>query len=360
MVGGTVPLARAVMLTVALAGFAGPATGEVEPAPAVCDLALRAPELDAQEFIDAAALRMPELRVRSFSSEPDPRCRDRLHAHVELRALEQAKHWEWSLILSDGRAWYRSFEAEPEQVGRVLASALANLFAGLEDDPDATGVAFPGAEEDHEGSADQGEEPAPEDSDAEAQPEAGPGPVRFELGPRLSGLADLGLYPGPGLRAFGGAAGLDLRLPDGLAFGLGLRALTLRRGDHTIVRTRVLFGLGVAARWEQKHFELPFMVFASVEPWVARSGGRQLDVGAPPLIGGGARVVPSLLLELGDLHLRLGVSADLQLSVEAAPGALTAALALAPDAPPIHRLGGAELGVGLEIGLWIPVRERRP
>jgi hypothetical protein len=359
------------MLTVALAGFAGPETGEVEtgevepgevePAPAVCDLALRAPEIDAQQFIDAAALRMPELRVRPFSSEPDPRCRDRLHAHVELRALEQAKHWEWSLILSDGRAWYRSFEAEPEQVGRVLASALANLFAGLEDDPDATGVTFPGSEED-EGSSGESEEPAPEEAeaDAEAPPEVGPGPVRFELGPRLSGLTDLGLYPGPGLRAFGGAAGLDLRLPDGLAFGFGLRALTLRRGDHTVVRTRVLFGLGVAARWEQKNFELPFMVFASVEPWVVRSGGRQLEVGAPPLIGGGARVVPSLLFELGDLHLRVGVSADLQLSVEAAPGALTAAVALSPDAPPIHRLGGAELGVGLELGLWIPVRERRP
>jgi hypothetical protein len=333
----------------------------------LCDIAVRADTrantLEYREFADAAAFRLSGVRLREATGDADPACLGRLHGYVELQLLDDGV-WELSLITSDGRAWFRTITSEPDQAARSLASALANLLAAIEDasvDPDAHGVALPVELEDPVEPA-QPEQPAqPEPIPvAREQPTqhsvAEPRPVLLELGPRLSGAVVVGLAPGPGFRGGGGGFGLDLRLPDGLGFGLDVRALRSAAANVTLVRTRVALGVGWVVR--NGKFELPVLVSGVVEPWLVREAGRPTPLGQPPMIGGGARIAPGLLLPVGSVSLRLGVLLGFEIAVEAAGGGLTPAIARDPTSQPILRAGGVELVGGIEFGVWLPVRAR--
>ncbi|MCA9685388.1 MAG: hypothetical protein KC457_24635, partial [Myxococcales bacterium] len=157
-------------------------------------MAVRAEEIDTQAILDAATLRLPALRLREADSVVEPACSGHLHAHVEVRPSGDGS-WALTLILSDGRAWYRTSEFEDDQAARGLASVLANLLAAIEDDtvePDAENMTMPGGEE-PVGLPE--EEPiAPEEAELEEPPAEPPVPepspvdeavVLFELGPRL-------------------------------------------------------------------------------------------------------------------------------------------------------------------------------
>lgn len=332
-----------------------------QPAPALCDVAVRVHEVDYEQFVDAAQLRLPGARLREAGGEPDPACVDRLNAYVELRPID-GERWELSLISSDGRAWFRTVTSEPDQAARALASTLANLVAAIEDasaEPDAVEVAIPTQVEEPRT---QVEEPEPVEAEAaeRSSQEHEPDDARaivLELGPRLSGGVLVGLAPGPGWRGAGGGFGLDLRLPDGLGFGLDLRTSTAAAAELRLVRTRVALGVGWALR--NGRFELPVIISGVIEPWVVRTAGTRTPLGQPPMIGGGARVAPGVALELGSVRVRLGLALGFEIAVEAANGGLTPAIAREPDSEPILRAGGVELSAGLECGVWIPIRERR-
>ena len=352
-------LFTALLATASLCEVEPPAT----PDAAVCDAAVHGEGIDTRAFLDAAALRLPALRLRTADAVIDPSCGGRLHAHVEVRPSGDGS-WMLSLILSDGRAWYRTLEFDDDQAARGLASVLANLLAAIEDDsvePDAEDVTMPGGE----ASAEQPEaDPAapedPEPPDPEPIPEeptpTDEAPVLFELGPRLGLAGSLGLAPGAGWQGLGADLALDMRLPDGLSFGLGLRTLSRGQSGASLVRTRVSLGLGVTSRWGR--FELSTLFSALLEPWWIREGGSRVPLGAPPLIGGFARLTPGLLVPVGAATMRIAADLGLAIVVEAAPGALTAAVALEPGTDPILRAGGVELDLGLVIGVWIPVKAR--
>ena len=355
-------------------GFA-PAPAD-EAAAQLCDLAVHSEQLEYERFEAVAAVRLAGLRLRVATQDSDPSCRGQLHGYVQLR--EQAPgRWELSLITSDGRAWYRSVDATADEAPRVLASLLANLLAAIADasvEADARDVSLPAdliepvaTDEPPEPALasdtpppDQSEtaEPTPADPPAAAQPR----PVLLELGPRVSASTLIGLAPGPGLRGVGGGLGLDLRLPDGLAFGLDLRALTTAAAATgvSLTRVRVALGLGFVSRAVvgRGKFELPLMISGIVEPWFARRSGAAIPLAQPPMIGGGLRVAPGLLLGDKRVRVRLGLALGLEIAIEAAAGALTPAIALMPTSEPILRAGGVELSAGLELGVWIPVLAR--
>jgi hypothetical protein len=349
-------------LGIALAAWLAPAqppAGEPDPMP--CDVAVRSNTLGYREFAEAASFRLPGVRLREATGEADPACSNRLHGYVELRLVDDGV-WELTLIASDGRAWFRTVTSEPDQAARSLASALANLLAAIEDasiEPDAHQVEAP-IELEPAAPPEPlppAEPPPPsEPPPSESPPEPKLGPVLLELAPRLSGAVVIGLAPGPGFRGAGGGVGLDLRLPDGLGFGLDVRALRSAAAEVTLVRTRVALGVGWVARYGR--FEIPVMISGVVEPWLVRTGRNSTPLGQPPMIGGGLRVAPGVLLPVGSVSLRIGALLGFEIAVEAARGGLTPAIARDPTSDPILRAGGVELAAGLELGVWIPVRER--
>lgn len=342
------------------------------PAAQPCDLAIHSEQLDYARFEAVASVRLAGLRLRVASQAGDPSCRGQLHAHVELREQTPGR-WELSLITSDGRAWYRSVDADADEAPRVLASLLANLLAAIADasvEADARDVSLPDELREPHDRAESEPEPdaqAPaEISEPRAIPAPDPAavqprPILLELGPRLAGTTLIGLAPGAGWRGAGGGLGLDLRLPDALAFGLDVRALTVAAAGVSLTRVRVALGLGFISRLPagQSTFELPVMISGILEPWFVRRSGALVPFAQPPMIGGGIRVAPGLLFGGEDrIRVRLGLAIGLEIAVEAAAGALTPALSLAQLSAPILRAGGVELSAGLELGVWIPVRER--
>jgi hypothetical protein len=345
-------------LGIALAAWLAPA----QPTePMLCDVAVRASTLDYREFAEAAGFRLPGVRLREATGEADPACTNRLHGYVELRSIDDGV-WELTLIASDGRAWFRTVTSEPDQAARSLASALANLLAAIEDasiEPDAHEVESPIELE----AAAPPKPIPPTESPSEpkpSEPKAGEpklARVLLELAPRLSGAAVIGLAPGPGFRGAGGGVGLDLRLPDGLAFGLDVRALRSAAAEATLVRTRVALGVGWVARYGR--FEIPVIVSGVIEPWLVLEAGNPTPLGQPPMIGGGLRVAPGVLIPVGSVSLRIAALLGFEIAVEAARGGLTPAITRDPTSDPILRAGGVELAAGLEFGVWIPVRNSK-
>ncbi len=333
-----------------------------------CDAIVRVKDLEPERFLEATRLRLPALRLRTVerASERDPACEGALHAFVELRASDPGL-WELTLIFSDGRAWFRTIPSEPDEAARTLASALANLIAGIEEDdlaPDAEDVELPEELGEPEPAEPEPAEPEPEPEPEpelapEPEPEPAPEPERpviFELAPRLGGQAAFGLSPGPGLRGLGADLGLDLRLPQGIALGLDLRVLARRDDLLTLTRVRVRLGLGYDLRVGR--FELPVLVMAGVEPWTVREPSKRFDLGAPPVLSAGLRVAPGALIQAGKLWLRLGVALGLDLAIEPLSGARVPTIQRPAASDPSFHVGGVELTAGIELALWLPVRER--
>lgn len=354
------------MLALGIATLIGLAPPQAPPTDnRLCDAAVRTIDLDHDEFIAAARLRLPDVRLRAAEAQldRDPECRDRMQAYVEVRSTGPDE-WELTLIYADGRAWFRGIASEPDEAARTVASALANLLAAIEDDdiePDAQHVALPvEAEDEPEPTPELEPTPQPK-SEPEPRPEPEPEPepppeseLRFEVGPRLSMQGILGASPDAGFRAFGAELGGDLRLPTGLLVGLGLRMAGRSASTLSLLRTRIGLGLGYALRVGR--FELPMMVQAELEPWVVREQGQRRKLGAPPLIGAGLRLAPGGLLDVGRVRVRVGVVFGVDVLGEPR-GGLVPTVRLEPGTDPLLYVGGVEFSAGLEIGLWFPMRE---
>ncbi len=361
------------------------APGDTHPAP----VASRAPVstriglavLRADGFADrgglerAISLRLPGLTIVPLG-EPTPPARDgSLRAFIELE--HDAATVRLSLILSDGRAYLREIETDADGADgvddaddavRPAAGALANLIAAIEDDtavPDQQNVPLPPAL----APAPEPAEPVPEDRPEFARviPPAPLAP-RWEVGPSLRVGAAFGLSRPPGLRGAGPGLGLDARAPSGLLLALDLQWLTRPVDRAHLQRIRVALGIGYTLR--RGGFELPVAALVGIEPWWLGQDGyrvplRAANAGPPappaPLIGLGLRLSPGYSASIGEQGARLRVGARVELwgSGQLGPGLRRPELRLPAD---VAHLGGVELQLGLEVGVWLPVRRgvRKP
>jgi hypothetical protein len=332
---------------------------------------------DLPELERAIRLRLPALTLVP-AGQPAPAAEDgSLRAFIELR--RQGDQVELTLILADGRAYLRTLEVDADAPARPAASALANLVAGIEDDsvtPDKEHVALPPALVAEPAPVEPISKPVPKASPA-APPAVAPAPAlpRWELGPLLRFGGAFGLTPPrPGVRGAGPAVALEARAPSGLLLALDLQWTTRAVDRYHLQRVRVGVGVGYALR--RGGFELPAALLVGIEPWWLGDGTGRVALASPsgrpgPLLGLGLRLSPGFIAPLGTrgARLRVGARVELWASGQADAGLRRPELRLPPTGPgpvmmttPSASLGGLELQLGLEVGVWLPVgpgRERR-
>lgn len=350
-------LASTLVLVLALASPDSSAT--------TIDAALfRGEGVDLPEVERALRVRLPSLQL--FEQGMDLPEGAGLRAFVDLRALSPTQV-QVAVILSDGRAYFRTVDTEADAPARPVAAALALLIAAIEDDsvaPDQRDVPVPPA------IAAPAEPPVPEDINCPAAPPCPkpppppepPPPPRLELAPALRSGATFGLGGQvPGLRGAMFGLGLDLRWRVGALVGVDVQAIAGRVERFPLQRVRVAAGAGYALR--RGAFELPIVGMVGVEWWRVRGDG-ELDrrgpgEGARPLVGGGLRLSPGFWARIGPAALRAGARVELWGSGEPGPRGPGQPVIARPDQPPLAALGGAELSLALELSVWLAPRKNK-
>ena len=305
-----------------------------------------------------------------------------------------------TVVLADGRAFDRRVAAAGEQAPRIVASALANLLAAIEEarvtadrsavDPSQEVASLAATELDPREELEPGLEPFPEEAPGLA-PELEPEPP-VESEPELeaktspaergsveapwrlaTSLAPHGLLQLPaerGLSPFGGAGlgvGLAAQTPRGLRFGLDLRGHWRRAPSVTLHRYRV--GLHGGYGLDRGRFQVAVDAFVAVEPWQLRSGDARLPLAAdasggdePPTVAlaGGLRLTPALVLPAGrrPLRLRFAVTSELAYAGVPVDGLRAVYVRDVALEAPEFRVGGLELSLGALVGVDFELRRR--
>jgi hypothetical protein len=323
-------------------------------------LVVRVDGLDFGRLEEAIGLRAPELRIDNVDREGFEAPTDPLFAYALAHPKEgQSDSWNVTVILSDGRAFFRTVVADPQTAPRVLATTLVNLVRSGEAGttaPDATRQLpdLPRAE------------PAavPDPPVTEEPPPSG-----LDVGVGLQGALVTGFGPPSDADLIvGGAGGLEvgLRLPQGVVVLVGGRVTSRTEDAHRMLRIQTALSAGYA--WRRREFEVLALGFIAVEPWFVRGSGHAEGVSvaetsdhySPVLLGGGARVSPGYRASLRDGHsIHLGIRVDIGGSAmpRGGVGRVTARNA-AGDLDPLFRLGGLELATGIEVIAWFGTHRR--
>lgn len=352
-----VSLLAAVIAQASPAPAGPPATSTIEAALVRGDDPLLA------EVERALRVRLPSLAlVRQGSDLPEG---SGLRAFVELRRTSPTQV-EVAVILSDGRAYFRAVDTEPDAPARPVAGALALLIAAIEDDsvaPDQRDVPVPPAivaapvEPVPEARAPACPAAPPCPQPQPAAPE--PPPPRVELAPVLRSGATLGLGPAvPGIRGAMFGLGLDVRWRGGAIVAAEVQAIAATVEGLPLSRGRMAVGAGYGLR--RGAFELPIVAMVGVERWGLPGDGtvsrRGADGPIRPLVGGGLRLSPGVRARVGSAWLRFGGRVELWGSGEPGPGGLRQPVLVRPGERPAAALGGAELSLGLELAVWLAPR----
>jgi hypothetical protein len=331
----------------------------------VLDVAGLAPD----EVKSAVALR---LRDRALLGTSEFDADDRVD-YAAVRRLDDGA-LAITLITADGRAYDRTLPAEQVQSVRAVAGVLANLVYATEageTKPDRTDVPIP-APQPVEPAPPKPEPPKPAPPKPKPEPAPAPKPRapepprRWELGIAPSGGVIVGVAPrttGSALAAGHGALAIDLRAPIGALVSAGVRVGGRVQEPLALLRTRVELGAGWDFRW--RHAELALVGAMSVELWRARQAGSLVtlqvdgdDAKRPVLLGGFARLSPGWYVPAkrpGAPSLRLGARIDAGGSAALGRGGHTIDIGVErPDGTRegALRLGGLEIGIGLELALW--------
>jgi hypothetical protein len=345
------------------------AGGPVVPAPTIAGALVRVEGVEFADLERALRVRLPSLALAQQGDELP--ARDGLRAFVELRRTSPTQV-QVALILADGRAYFRVVDTADEPPARPVAAALALLIAAIEDDsvaPDQRDVPVPPAIAEpppqpvqSDVSKDTSLKKCPEVQPCPrppARPVLPPAPP-LELGLVRYDGASFGLdRPLAGVRGAMFGLGLDLRWRRGAIAAVEVRATVAPVDRHTLARVRVAAGAGFGVR--VRAFELPIVGLVGVEWWglpggevsVARASSR-------PLVGGGLRLSPGFWLRLPAVAVRAGARAELWASGEPGPNGPRKPLLARPGEAALAAVGGVELNVGIEVGVWFdPGRRRR-
>lgn len=356
----------------ALAGATSPAVASPpadaldvaqEPLPLVVEVR----GLDPDQLRRALALRVASREVLLWGSGLET-------PHAYALVEYTAPSLRVSLIQPNGDAYDRTVDTIEEQPLRSAAVELATLVDAIGEGtlaPSRTDVEQPEPEPKPEPEPDPGPEREPEpepgpepEPRSEPEPEPESEPPLFSIGLSLAPTVGIGLAPadGPAFMGAGTSAGVLLGMRSGALFGLEARVLGRSTSDFRVTRAR--FGATAGYRWQRRSFDLVTFGRLFVEPWwLRRSGETALlvyqdeEVSHQPLLGGGIRLSPGVVLgRQGDTRLRARVGATLDLDASVIPDQGGRSLLLSVQTEdgtiPLARLGGAELGLGLDVTLW--------
>ncbi|MCH9682765.1 MAG: hypothetical protein K0V04_15120 [Deltaproteobacteria bacterium] len=364
-----------------LAVFAAPVVASVLDGPSdvvaerqgIDAVLLRPRQIDAEALLDGLSLRSPgrTLAVPPWPDQP----RERFGLYAVATVQLDGERMKITVVLSDGRAYYRTVRATAEGAPRLAASTIANLLAAIEEDelpPDEKDVPLPPEQEPPEQPV--VETPADPPPLPEVEPEIitepePPLPLEVEV----IGAGALGGALGPpapsGFVGGGGVLGLELRWPSGAVASVAARSHWHRPDALVVGRTRLSVGGGYA--WRRGRFSLRTVLAFDVEPWGVRRAGARERVGYPDgerrgfglQLGGHLRVVPAYRVPLGS-RLALRVGPRLEVGGSALGRAAGIARLVVADQDggrtTVARVGGLELFGGIELGLAWSVPRRRP
>jgi hypothetical protein len=336
------------------------------------------------QLFEDLAPRVGDLTLHDFTALDFDASAARLFAFVRVRE-EAASRYEIDLVLSDGRAYLRKVEAEPDQQSRAIASALANLVAAIDEDavaPDREDVPLPALTGQEHGARDgKGErsEPGPaqteeveggRDLEGENEAKSPQPPARTDagihVGLTLHAGPIFGLVPAPAdYRAFGGGIATDFRFTGGAFATVDARLAGHRADGLELLRWR--FALGGGYNLQRRRFDMPMALLAWIEPWAVRTSGDRIPLNSAngsetrgsALLGLGLRVSPGFRTPVGRRSfLRIGARVELGTSAQFADGPKAVRILMSADDPPSFRLGGLETKVGLELGVDFGLRSR--
>ncbi len=318
-------------------------------------------DIDLVEVERALRVRVPALELVRRGSELSGRAG--LRAYIDLRRTTPTQV-DVSLILSDGRGYYRRVETGSDSPVRPVAGALAQLIAAIEDDsvaPDERGVRVPPelSAPVEPPPAKEKECPAVPPCPSVEAPRPRPLPPRLELAPSLRAGGTFGVGRAPRSRGASFGLGLDLRWRSGVMVAADLQVTASSVDRETLTRVRGAAGAGFGLR--RGAFEMPIVGMFGVEWWDVRGGQAMLvprgaGEGGAPMIGGGLRVAPAVRAQLGPVALRTGLRLELWGSSEPVRGGLRRPVIAYPEGAPLTSVGGAELSIALELALWIVAR----
>lgn len=338
-------------------------------------LRLRTRGLDEALLGKELALRVPHARIVAHDATPSG---DGSMVFVDVRPGPSPRAFDLTLVTNDGRAYDRTIDSDPSSpegdVIRLLAGNVANLVSAIEAgtaraDRQDVRIPSPSALSNPACPVCPVPEP-PASNPVVARPAPPPPPPPLELGIGVVPTVAIGLGEPDDADRFvgaGGALALWLRHRTGLLVGAEVRMLGRRLPlDTSSLRTRLGPALGYA--WRTGSFELAATAAFGVEPWSVRAGGQRSALddsdGAPrrrrPLLGGSLSIVPAHRFERSGVAVRIGPRLELSASSAIGDRGRVAAL-LVDDAGRLRtvgRLGGFELGLGLDVVVWIPTRRR--
>lgn len=340
-------------------------------------LRVRTAGLDTDAFARELALRLPAARI--VGHDADPATTPGFTVFVDVQR-DGSSAWALTLVASDGRAYDRRVAADAsssaDDVVRLLAGNVGNLVAAIEagtvahdrnDVPiPAPAVATPACP-----ACPQPKPPAPCPEPTITTAATAAPPAVLELGLGIAPSLAIGLgEPDDADRftAAGGDVALWLRHRSGALVGAEVRVLGRKLAfDTSIARTRI--GIGVGYAWRRGSFELTSTAAIGIEPWSVRVAGSRSDLGdtegeartGAPLLGGGIRIVPAHRFEIGGVGVRIGPRVEVAASSAIGDGGRVAQLFVDDGGAltSIGRIGGWELGVGVDVVVWIPLRSKR-
>ncbi|MEM7158429.1 MAG: hypothetical protein AAF799_36660 [Myxococcota bacterium] len=340
----------------------------------------------ASEGLDAAgldaelSLRLPDLALhRQWDLAQDA---DNLGHYVFVHmARDERGGVALELITDDAEAFVREIEGgdETERVAASFVVAILSSIEAQEVRADRSDVAAPVSAETEEvtravevakGEAEPepepepAPEPEPEPAPVEsAEPAAAPRKVVWELGTWVGGGVVVAMPPasfGSALAGGGGSMAMLARGPHGMLVGASLRVIGRIVDGHSLTRVRTTAHVGWA--WRRGPVELPLAGYAGMEPWSLRDAGTAVsatDLGAQAaLLNAGGWFAPGGLVQLDRSKmfsaLRVGGRLDLGTAFVLDGGPRVAGIRDV-DGNPLFRMGGFELGIGLDLCLYMGI-----
>lgn len=375
--------------------FAAPGEDPAAPQPSPHDLRADNPGLDAtqkEEFslallatrdvdqaalLTALAMRVPQLEIRTQWNKQDAQTRVGtifLDIHLARRGTQSGALILVDIVLRDGRAYRRQLNASPDDA-RIIASFVSNLLLSIEEqavEADREGVEIPetSAQLDVARVVEKLDTDQPAAPLVPAQPKVHETPevpkaatrwLPWELNVGVTGQLHLAAGPPSFADTVGGGGAsvvVSMRKDNGLLFDFDLRFLGEGKTGASMLRVRGALGAGY--EWRRGAFALPTSLAYTLEGYRVDYGNAPitaLDLSAPPLLNGlRLRSSPTarIPLDRGPLRtLRIGVRGELagSFGIDDGPRVLGIRRGEAETGnDELFRLGGLELGIGIEIG----------